>query len=281
MTASAVLYIVATPIGNLEDISQRALNVLREVDLIAAEDTRHSQLLLNRYGIKKAICAYHEHNEMQQAEQLLHKLRNGQKIALISDAGTPLISDPGFSLVKLACQAGISVVPIPGPSALLAALCASGLPSDRFYFAGFLPAKAAAREGQLATLKMMTCTLIFYAAPHRILAVLDSMITVFGTQRNAVIARELTKKFETFYYGDLENIKQQLEQKPEQRRGEFVILVQGSEQLKNQTNQTQVEHLLKTLLTELPLKQAVKLAVNITGLSKNKVYEMALLLKNI
>ena len=277
---TAALYIVATPIGNLDDISQRALNILREVDLIAAEDTRHSQLLLNRYGIKKAMCAYHEHNERQQAEQLLQKLENGQKIALISDAGTPLISDPGFSLVKLASEAGIKVVPIPGPSAVLTALCASGLPSDRFYFAGFLPAKAAAREKQLLALQNMTCTLIFYAAPHRILAVLESMTTVFGAQRRTVVARELTKKFETFYYGTLETIQQQLAEQPEQQKGEFVILLKGAEPLETKVNDVQLEHILQTLLTELPLKQAVKLAVSLTGLSKNKVYEAALLIKN-
>ena len=277
---TATLYIVATPIGNLDDISQRALNILREVDLIAAEDTRHSQLLLNRYGIKKTMYAYHQHNERQQAEQLLHKLESGQKIALISDAGTPLISDPGFFLVKLVSEAGIKVVPIPGPSAVLTALCASGLPCDRFYFAGFLPAKAAAREKQLATLQTMTCTLIFYAAPHRIIAVLSSMMTIFGEQRPAVVARELTKKFETFYYGTLESIKQQLEQQAEQQKGEFVILLQGAEPLENQANDVQLEHTLKTLLAELPLKQAVKLAANLTGLSKNKVYKTALIIKN-
>ena len=277
---TATLYIVATPIGNLDDISQRALNILREVDLIAAEDTRHSQLLLNRYGIKKTMYAYHQHNERQQAEQLLHKLESGQKIALISDAGTPLISDPGFFLVKLVSEAGIKVVPIPGPSAVLTALCASGLPCDRFYFAGFLPAKAAAREKQLATLQTMTCTLIFYAAPHRIIAVLSSMMTIFGEQRPAVVARELTQKFETFYYGTLESIKQQLEQQAEQQKGEFVILLQGAEPLENQANDVQLEHTLKTLLAELPLKQAVKLAANLTGLSKNKVYKTALIIKN-
>ena len=277
---SAILYIVATPIGNLMDISQRALQVLKEIDLIAAEDTRHSQLLLNHYGIRKPLLTYHEHNEEQQTERLLEKLRRGENVALISDAGTPLVSDPGFSLVQCATQTGIRVVPIPGASALITALSASGLPSDRFYFAGFLSAKPIAREKQLTALQTLTCTLIFYAAPHRIMMVLDSMIAIWGGQRQAAIGRELTKKFETFYYGDLEVIKQQLVDHNEQQKGEFVILVHGAEQQEIEPSMEQLEQVLTALLSELPLKQAVKLAVKLTGINKNSVYEQALLMKN-
>ena len=277
---SAILYIVATPIGNLMDISQRALQVLKEVDLIAAEDTRHSQLLLNHYGIRKPLLAYHEYNEEQQTKRLLEKLHCGENIALISDAGTPLVSDPGFSLVECVTQIGIRVVPIPGASALITALSASGLPSDCFYFAGFLPAKATAREKQLTALQTLTCTLIFYAAPHRIMMVLDSMIAVLGGQRQAAIGRELTKKFETFYYGDLEAIKQQLMQHSEQQKGEFVILVHGAEQREIEPSIDQLEQVLTVLLSELSLKQAVKLAAKLTGMSKNSVYGQALLMKN-
>jgi len=277
---AATLYIVATPIGNLADMSQRALQILQEVDLIAAEDTRHSQLLLNHYGIKKPMWSYHAHNETQQAMRLIAKLEGGQNIALISDAGTPLISDPGFTLIQSALQAGINVVPIPGATALIAALSAAGLPSDRFYFAGFLPAKAAARERQLSKLQGLTCTLIFYAAPHRIIDVLDSMIGVFGATRQAVIARELTKKFESFYHGELTMLKQQLLEHPQQQKGEFVILVQGENADEQPQQDAQIKALLDILLAEVPLKLAVKLATKITGVNKNKVYELALSIKN-
>ncbi len=275
----AILYIVATPIGNLRDISERALHILREVDLIAAEDTRHSCILLDCYNIKKPLIAYQQHNEEQQTKHLIEKLKQGQMIALISDAGTPLVSDPGFYLVRRAVEEKIKIVPVPGASALLTALSASGLPSDRFYFIGFLPAKKMAREKSLAELQAISCTLIFYAAPHRIMAVLDSMIMVFGGQRVATIARELTKKFETFYYGSLATVKQQLQQQPRQQKGEFVILVQGIDKHRTASRPDELISMLRVLLAELPLKQAVVLAAKISDESKSKVYNLALTLK--
>ena len=278
MVNAATLYIVATPIGNLADISYRALQILQEVEVIAAEDTRHSRLLLNHYQIRKPLLAYHQHNEVQQSKKLLDRLNRGQSIALISDAGTPLISDPGFFLIKQAIANNISVVPIPGATALITALSAAGLPSDHFYFAGFLPAKAAAREKQLSRLVALPCTLIFYAAPHRIIEVLASMMAIFGTIRPATVARELTKKFESFYYGNLMTIRQQLLEHQDQQKGEFVILIHGASADKKDSTDAKLTALLTILMAELPLKQAVSLAVKIAGANKNKLYELALLI---
>ena len=274
----AILYVVATPIGNLSDISNRALQVLLKVDLIAAEDTRHSRILLDHYDINKPLLAYHEHNEVQQTERLIEKLKQGQAIALVSDAGTPLISDPGFYLIRRAIKEQIKIVPIPGASASLTALSASGLPSDRFYFVGFLPINKVAQKNSLVALQRMSCTLIFYAAPHRIMEVLDNMIVAFGEQRVATIARELTKKFETFYYGTLATVKSQLHQQPMQQKGEFVILVQGMDK-QLASSSYELESMVRVLLSELPLKQAVSLAAKITSENKNKVYDLALSLK--
>lgn len=225
------------------------------------------------------MLSYHEHNEAKQTERLIERLKLGQTIALISDAGTPLISDPGFYLVRRAVEEQIKVVPIPGASALLTALSASGLPSDRFYFVGFLPANKTARKNRLAALQQISCTLIFYVAPHRLMEVLDNMINVFGEQRAATIARELTKKFETFYYGSLATVKRELQQQPMQQKGEFVVLLQGVNKHLAPSLPYKLESVLSVLLAELPLKQAVAMTAKISGENKNRVYDLALSLK--
>lgn len=273
---TGTLYCVATPIGNLGDFSARAIETLKAVDWIAVEDTRHSQPLLAHFGIKTPMIAYHEHNEMQQTAALIKQLQAGKNIALISDAGTPLISDPGYQLIKQARELEINVVPIPGACALLAALQASGLPTDRFYFVGFLPAKENPRQKILSELKDMTCTLIFYEAPHRILDSLNTMLAVFGADRSAVVARELTKKFETFYNGKLPDILKNLTERPEQQRGEFVVLVHGAIENKTETLNLDVQNMLQVLLQDLPLAHAVKLAAEISGVKKNQLYDWAL-----
>ncbi|HHJ14634.1 MAG TPA: 16S rRNA (cytidine(1402)-2'-O)-methyltransferase, partial [Gammaproteobacteria bacterium] len=222
------LYVVATPIGNLGDMSTRAIEVLRQVVLIAAEDTRHSAGLLAHFGIDTPMQALHEHNEREQAPRLVQRMvEEGLELALISDAGTPLVSDPGYRLVRLARAAGVSVVPVPGPSALIAALSASGLPTDRFVFEGFLPPKAAARRARLEKLLTEPRTLIFYESSHRILDSLRDMAAVLGASRHAVLARELTKQFETILDDSLEALAGRVETDADQRRGELVVLVEG------------------------------------------------------
>lgn len=221
------LYVVATPIGNLDDISPRALRTLREVALIAAEDTRHSIRLLQHFGITTALAACHDHNEREQGGRFVARLLAGDDVALISDAGTPLISDPGYHLVRQVRAAGIEVVPVPGPSALIAALSAAGLPSDRFIFEGFLPAKAAARRGRLDLLKEEPRTLIFYEAPHRVLESVQDMASLFGKDRHAVLARELTKTFETLKGAPLGELAEWIAADSNQQRGECVLLVTG------------------------------------------------------
>lgn len=272
----AVLYIVATPIGNLEDMSERALRILREVDLIAAEDTRHSKKLLQHYGINTTLISLHEHNEQVRSNKLLEQLQQGKNIALISDAGTPLISDPGFHLVAAVRAANIPVVPIPGPCAAIAALSAAGLPSDRFLFEGFLPAKSPQRQQRLIELQFEPHTVIFYEAPHRILATINDMITIYGSDRSAVLAKELTKTFETIYGGKLIDLKTWLEQDENHRRGEFVILVHGNPIAQPKALNLDPLKILDIFLAELPLKQAVDLTVKITGEKKNALYQIAL-----
>jgi len=270
------LYVVATPIGNLGDMSPRALEVLAGVDLIACEDTRHSARLLNHFAIKTPTLAYHEHNERELCDRLVERLRGGQSMALISDAGTPLVSDPGYHLVRTAREAGCRVVPVPGPSALIAALSASGLPSDRFVFEGFLSAKAGARRQQLEALASDTRTLIFYESPHRIVASLRDMAEIFGLDRQAVIARELTKRFETIHGDELGALIDWMEADSDQRKGEFVVMVRGAGQSDGRAIDAEAERILKLLLEELPLKQAAALAARITGLKKNALYQFGL-----
>ncbi|MBA3569205.1 MAG: 16S rRNA (cytidine(1402)-2'-O)-methyltransferase [Pyrinomonadaceae bacterium] len=218
------LYVVATPIGNLEDLTYRAARVLSEVDLIACEDTRHSQKLLNHYGIKTKTLSYHEHNERDRAGELLTSIRSGLSVALVSDAGTPGISDPGFRVVRMALEAGLRVVPIPGPTALVSALVASGLPSDEFFFAGFLPARSGARRARLADLAAIPSTLVFYEAPHRIVSSLEDARGILG-EREAVVARELTKMHEEVLRGRLSELADKLSQAAQEPRGEMVVVI--------------------------------------------------------
>ncbi len=278
MPVSGKLYIVATPIGNLEDMSYRAIHTLKSVDLIAAEDTRHSQRLLQHYGINTKMQSLHEHNEARRIPEICDRLQNNQSIALISDAGTPLISDPGFKLVRGVRDAGFTVVPIPGPSALITALCAAGLPSDRFLFEGFLPATSSKRCKRLEAIIDESATLIFYESPHRILACIEDCLAVLG-DREMVLARELTKTYETFLSGKASQIIKQLNADSDQTRGEFVVMVTGHEKKDNETDEPELKRLLEILLNEVPLKQAVKITGQITGLKKNQVYETALELK--
>ncbi|GAB4223694.1 MAG: 16S rRNA (cytidine(1402)-2'-O)-methyltransferase [Gammaproteobacteria bacterium] len=276
---SGILYVVATPIGNLADISMRASDTLKQVDMIAVEDTRHSQRLLQHLGIHKPLLALHEHNETSATEQLLNTLQAGKNVALISDAGTPLINDPGYQLVTQCHIQNIPVRPIPGPCALITALCAAGLPTDKFIFEGFLPAKTHAKQQRLNTLKHETRTMIFYEAPHRLLATLDSMLTYWEPQRMIVLARELTKTFETIHSDTLENLHQFVAQDAHQQKGECVLLVHGF----TGTIEPETEHavqVLKTLLNELPLKQATRLAAQLTNINKNQLYQWALALKD-
>jgi len=277
---SGILYVVATPIGNLQDISLRALDVLKSADAIAAEDTRHTSGLLNHFGISKKLIAVHEHNEHQSAEKLLVQLNAGENIALVTDAGTPGISDPGAVVVDVLRKAGIKVVPVPGASAVIAALSASGITQNGFLFHGFLPASGAARRRQLEALKIQAVTLVFYEAPHRILECIADLSLVLGAERRITFARELTKTFETFYTCPLGDAEAWLKADTNQQRGEFVLLVEAPVQKETEAIPEEAVRVLKLLLAELPLKQAVKLATEITQLKKNDLYEFALQLKN-
>jgi 16S rRNA (cytidine1402-2'-O)-methyltransferase len=271
-----ILYIVATPIGNLQDITFRAIDVLKKANLIVAEDTRHCKVLLTHYGVQTPALSLHEHNEKAQTEGILQRLLKGSSIALISDAGTPLISDPGYRLVQEARNAGIQVVPIPGPCAAIAALSASGLPTDSFVFEGFLPMKSVARQKYLEKLSQEQRTLVFYEAPHRILEVLKDMQTVFGAERKAVIARELTKMFETIHGGKLSELVEWVEADSNQQRGEIVLMVEGVPAQEENSSGKSAEQILEILLKELPVNQAVKLACELTGEKRNKLYKQAL-----
>ena len=277
MSTCGTLYVVATPIGNLDDISARALRVLREVALIAAEDTRHSQRLLQHFGISTPLAACHEHNERDQGGRFIGRLLAGEDVALISDAGTPLISDPGFHLVRSARAAGIAVVPVPGACALIAALSAAGLPSDRFIFEGFLPAKAVGRRQRLEALREEPRTLLFYEAPHRLLESVGDMLAVFGPERPALLARELTKTFETLKGLPLAELREFIAADSNQQRGECVLLV-GGWQAPEGEEAISAESLrvLDLLLAEMPVKRAAALAAEITGVRKNLLYQAAL-----
>ncbi|MFJ3052778.1 16S rRNA (cytidine(1402)-2'-O)-methyltransferase [Pseudomonas nitroreducens] len=271
------LYVVATPIGNLDDISARALKVLADVALIAAEDTRHSVRLLQHFGIQTPLAACHEHNEREQGGRFLTKLQAGEDVALISDAGTPLISDPGYHLVRQARAAGIPVVPVPGACALIAALSAAGLPSDRFVFEGFLPAKAAGRRGRLEALLDEPRTLIFYEAPHRVLECIEDMAAIFGDERPALLARELTKTFETLKGLPLGELREFVASDSNQQRGECVLLVAGKPAPEgDEAVDAQTLRVLDLLLAEMPVKRAAALAAEITGARKNQLYQIAL-----
>lgn len=275
--ATGALYIVATPLGNLGDITQRAVQVLESVDLIAAEDTRNSQKLLNHFGIKVSMMALHEHNERERADEIITKLQSGLSIALISDAGTPLISDPGYTLVSRLHDEGLQVIPIPGPSALITALSVAGLPTDHFCFEGFLPSKTGAREKALHELKDETRTLVFYEAPHRIVSTLTSLCDIFGEQRLVCLVRELTKMYETIRRDTIVDLLEWVTANPEQQKGECVLVVEGAKASINpEIAEVEVEVLLSGLLKKMSLKDAAQLAADLTGLKKNALYEQAL-----
>ena len=275
-TGRGRLYVVATPLGNLADLAPRAARTLASVTVIAAEDTRHSRPLLDHYGIRTPLLALHEHNEATQAARLVERLQHGEDVALISDAGTPAISDPGQRLVAAAHVAGVPVVPLPGPCAAIAALSASGLSSARFAFEGFLPAKAAARREALTALRDEPRTLIFYEAPHRLLALLDDVAAILG-DRPLALAKELTKLHEAVIRGDATSIKAWLLAEHGRERGEFALVVQGAPE--SAAPADDIDKLLVRLLAVLPLKQAVTAAVAVSGAARNRVYRAALALQ--
>lgn len=269
------LYIIATPIGNLKDLSIRALETLQEVDLIAAEDTRHSQRLLKHFNLSKPMVSLHAHNETKIAEKIIDSIKEGKSVALVSDAGTPLISDPGQPLVAMAHAEGIAVVPIPGPCAAITALSAAGFPQHEFTFIGFLPAKTSQRQTTLQQLSQEVRTLIFYEAPHRIVETLEDMLIAFGGERRVCFARELTKLFETVRVAPLQVLTEWVKTHKEQQQGEYVLIVEGIAPTEKELSE---EHhkILQLLMAELPLKQAVQLASQITGIRKNILYDLAL-----
>lgn len=270
------LYVVATPIGNLADISQRAISTLQQVSCIAAEDTRHSGKLLQHLGISNRLLALHDHNEKQRAASIIEKCLAGEDIALISDAGTPLISDPGYSLVRLCREAGVPVVPVPGPCALITALCAAGLPTDKFQFIGFLAPKSSQRQTQLAAVPNNAGTIISYDTARRILDTLQDVVQVFGAERQLVLAKELTKTFEHFACGTAAEITQWLTDDPQRCQGEMVLMIAPAPAKADEEFSEAVQHTLKVLLAELPLKQAAALTAQIHNEKKNALYQLAL-----
>lgn len=266
------LYVVATPIGNLEDVTMRALETLKQVNTIAAEDTRHSRKLLERFGIDTRLVALHDHNEAEQAPILVERMRGGESIALISDAGTPLVSDPGYRLVRQAAEAGIRVIPIPGPSAVTAALSVSALPTDRFVFEGFLSSRQSARRSRLAELCAEERTLVFFESSHRILGALEDLAMVFGVDRKAAVCRELTKQFETVLRGSLAELVGRVGDDSMQQKGEFVIVVDGHEAVKGDVLAEAID-MAHALLEHLPASQAAKVAAKLTGAPRRAIYD--------
>jgi 16S rRNA (cytidine1402-2'-O)-methyltransferase len=282
--ASGRLYVVATPIGNLGDLSARARDTLGSCGLIAAEDTRRTGMLLNAFGLSKPMLSLHEHNEGQRAAELLEKMRGGLSIALVSDAGTPGINDPGFDLVRACAAAGIEVIAIPGPCALIAALSIAGLPTDRFCFEGFLPARQAARRAHLASLALETRTLVFYESPHRVREALEDCAQSFGAERPAAVARELTKLHETLYRGPLSMLASRAAAESDFVRGEIVLVIAGASaaavaETGADGHGGELDRVLAPLLEELPLKQAAHLAARIARVRDNEAYKRALALK--
>ena len=273
---TGTLFIVATPIGNLDDISFRAVEILKSVDLVLAEDTRHSKKLLKHLNIAKPIRAFHEHNEREKMKAIIGELHSGKSIALISDAGTPLISDPGYFLVAQAKKKGLRVVPIPGPSALITALSASGLASDSFTFLGFLPSKKTARVKLLKSLVSRAETSIFYESPKRILATLTDMHSIFGGSREVCLAKELTKLFETIQTDSIPNLIKYLNIDKSHQKGEFVILVSANDKIDIAEAEAQLDSLLPILCAEMGASKAAKLAAKITGIDKKQCYKRAI-----
>lgn len=269
------LFVVATPIGNLSDITERALETLRAVDLIAAEDTRHSKTLLQHYGIKSPMMSLHEHNEASQIEQLIRRLQQGSSVALISDAGTPLISDPGSRLIAAVHEAGLQPVPVPGPSAVSCMLSVAGQPVDRFCFEGFLPSRGSARRKRLQELLRETRTLVFYESSHRILDSIGDMKDILGSSRSCTVGRELTKRFESLYRGTLADVLQRMAEDPNASRGEFVVVITGAEGNAEESFENG-KQIMDVLLTELPVSQSASLAARISGARKKLLYEYGL-----
>lgn len=274
-----MLYVVATPIGNLADMVPRAVHTLQSVSVIACEDTRHSKKLLEHFSIDTPCIAYHDHTDQRSAHKILSRLADGNDVALISDAGTPLISDPGYRLVAQARNQGISVIPIPGACAAISALSVSGLPTDKFRFVGFLPAKPTQRQKVLETLKSVPDTLVFYEAPHRICAALNDALGAFGSERIAFMAREISKTFETYLYGTIEELLAQVSADSNQQRGEIVLVLAGNT-VSNENLSADAEKIVKTLMRDLPITKAASLAAKITGDDKKQLYQLALALQN-
>jgi 16S rRNA (cytidine1402-2'-O)-methyltransferase len=264
------LYVVSTPIGNLDDISSRARTVLDDVDAVVVEDTRRAGQLLQHLGIRAPFVAYHDHNERERTPALVARLEAGEELALISDAGTPLISDPGYRLVRAAHQAGVSVVPIPGPSAVLAALAAAGLPTDEFHFQGFLPSRGSARDESIRTLASRRCTSVVYEAPHRLPALLQALETAAGPEREAVLARELTKRFETLIAGTVAEIHSRVAGERDQRRGEMVLVLAGAGATED--SDEALEPLARELLRELPASRAARVLAAWSGRRRRELY---------
>lgn len=275
MVKTGTLFIVPTPIGNLEDITHRALRILAEVDLVAAEDTRHSQKLLQHYTIKTRLISLHDHNESQRAVQLIAKLNNGEDIALISDAGTPLISDPGYSLVSQCREQNITVVPLPGACAAITALSGSGLATDKFHFNGFLPVKQVAKTQALSALLRVTATTVFYESPRRILDTVKLIVECLGADRKIVVAREISKTFETFYSNTAQNTLDWMLSDANNQRGEFVLMIEGYQSIEEELPE-QALKLLKRLMQDLPLKKAAAITAEQFDLKKNALYQLGL-----
>ncbi len=275
---TSTLYVIATPIGNIGDISLRALHILGMADLVACEDTRTSKALLSCYGLSTELVSAHKHNEREAADYLIARLKRGERIALVSDAGTPAVSDPGARIVDAVREAGLNVVPIPGSSAAITALSASGLLDDHFLFYGFLPTKNAQRKDVLKTLTETRATLIFYEAPHRIEETLSALADIFQPARRIVIARELTKLFEEIHRCTMSDVIDWFKSDPNHRKGEFVLLVEGAQPVSSDLN-TESQRVLSILMQELPVSTAASLAAKITGDKKNRLYELALQLK--
>lgn len=274
------LFVVATPIGNLQDLSERAVQVLSSVGLVAAEDTRHSGRLLQHLGLSKPMLALHDHNERDRVARILAELASGRDIALVSDAGTPLISDPGYLVVRDVREAGYRVSPVPGACALVAGLSAAGLPTDRFLFAGFLPAKRSGRRSALSELSAQPATLVFYESPHRILDFLQDLLAEFGADRECVLGRELTKSFETFYGGTVAEVLAQLQADAHGTKGEFVVMVRGAPPVDEAAAAAlDADRLLALLVAELPVKKAARIVADVSGVGKNELYQRALALK--
>lgn len=278
LTLPSALYVVATPIGNLDDLTARGRSVLCSVDVCCAEDTRHSRRLMDHIGANPRMVSLHEHNEQQRADFIISLLEQGQSVALVSDAGTPLISDPGFVLVRAVIAAGHRVTPVPGVSAVITALSVAGLPTDRWVFEGFLPAKTGARSNRLASLASETRTLVFYESSHRILACLADMVDAFGAQRQATIGRELTKTFETLLRGNLAELLTQVGEDPNQQKGEFVVMVAGAAEQNTQTAGLDADRLVRVLAPLMPPKQAAATLVDLLGGRKKEWYERILTL---